>query len=138
MTVDIPLNWLTVLEALRNRNVQFLISGSAADAIVEGNPETAPALVVAPSPFLRNLERMAKALTDLGVADAERIVNHPAARRRFDVSDLTLDVIGSAVGDGEFSIRVWRTKAVTLVAGDSSLQCEVEFADEFVQSGTLA
>ena len=138
MTVDIPLTWLTVLEALRNRNVQFLISGSAADAVVEGNPETAPALVVAPSPFLRNLERMAKALTDLGVADAERIVNHPAARRRFETSDLTLDVIGSAVGDGEFSIRVWRTRAVTLVAGDSSLQCEVEFANEFAESGAAA
>ena len=135
MTVDIPTHWLTVLEALRNRGVQFLISGSAADAIVEGNPETAPALVLAPSPFRRNLDRLAKALADLGVPDADRVVNHPAVRWQFALDGLTLNVIGSAVGDGEFSIRVWRTRPVTLVAGDSSLQCEVEFANEFTHAG---
>ena len=138
MTVDIPTNWLTALEALRGRGVQFLISGSAADAVVEGNPETAPALVIAPSPFRRNLERLAKALADLGAEDVERVVNHPAVRAQFDIDGLALDVIGSAVGDGEFSIRVWRTRAVTLVADGRSLQCEVEFAEEFSRSGIPA
>lgn len=138
MTVDIPTNWLTVLEALRGRNVQFLISGSAADAIVEGNPDTASALVVSPSPFRRNLERLAKALSDLGATDTERVVNHPAARWQYDVAGARLDVIGSAVGDGEFSIRVWRTRPVTLVADESSLQCEVEFASEFSQVGSAS
>lgn len=149
-TVEIPPAWLTVLDALRSRNVQFLVSGSAADAIVEGNPDTASVLVVAPSPFRRNLERLARALEDLGAklratdgrhelpVDLERIVHHPALRWRLTAAGVPLDVIGSAVGDGEFSIRVWRTRPVTLTSDGHSLQCEVEYADEFAHSPSPA
>src|SRR3954447_13120061 len=113
--VEIPEAWYFVLESLDRHGVQYLIAGSAADAIVEGNPESAAALIVAPAPFRRNLDKLATALRPFSpsvrVADSEslpfdvaQIVNHPAVRWRLMVAGTAMDVIGSAVGDGEFSI----------------------------------
>src|SRR3954447_339063 len=120
--VEIPEAWYTVLDALQRSGAQYLIAGSAADAIVEGNPDSAPALTIAPAPFRRNLEKLSAGLCALDVRarsgedslpfDLSQIVNPPAARSPLSVGGTPLDVIGSAVGDGEFSIRVWRTRQV--------------------------
>jgi hypothetical protein len=135
--VPIPESWFSLLEALQRHRVQYVVAGSAADAIVEGQPESAARLVVAPAPYRRNLERVARALgeVDLRVREgegathpllAQRIVEHPALRWPLVAGGTELDLIGSAVGDGEFSIRVWRTRPIELVASGRSLVAEVE------------
>jgi hypothetical protein len=140
--VEIPAAWLAVLEAFDRHGVQFLIAGSAADAIVEGEPASAAALIVAPAPFRRNLERLASALAGLGTSrrigddhsehiDLTMIVNRPAVRWPLWVAGTEVDIIGSAVGDGEFSIRVWRTRRVRLTSNTRAVAVDVEFTAEF-------
>ncbi len=135
--VAIPEAWFSLLRSLQRHNVQFVVAASAADAIVEGKPETAARLVVAPAPYRRNLERLAKALGErthkLRTADdktqdidAQQLVEHPALRWPLIVGGVELDLIGSAVGDGEFSIRVWRTRPIELTSAGGSLIAEVE------------
>jgi hypothetical protein len=136
---EVPAGWFKILEALNAQHVQYVIAGSAADAIVESDPLTAAGLIVAPAPYRRNLERVARALRDLRphlrVAEGssvpfstDQIANRPAVRWRLQVGRTPLDVIGSAVGDGEFSIRLWRTRAVRLTCAGMLVVCEVEFA----------
>lgn len=140
--VEVPAAWLEVLASFQRHGVQYVVAGSAADAIVEGNPDSAAALIVAPAPFRRNFERMGAALTGLGVqlrgpegtttpVAVSEIVNHPALRWRLHVAGTEVDVIGSAVGDGEFSIRLWRTKAIDLTSGGTSVTAEVELANAY-------
>ena len=140
--VEIPEAWLVVLEALQRHGVQYVVAGSAADAIVEGNPSSAAVLVVAPAPYRRNLERVAAALEGVGVwlrgekgkalpVAPAQLVNHPSVRWRLLAGDAELDVIGSAVGDGEFSIRLWRTRRLELTAAGRSIDAEVERVAEF-------
>lgn len=141
--VEVPAAWLEVLAAFQRHGVQHVVAGSAADAIVEGNPGSAAALIVAPAPFCRNFERMGAALLELGVrqrgpgesdtmhVDVAQIVNHPALRWRLSVAGTAVDVIGSAVGDGEFSIRLWRTKAIDLICDGTAVSAEVELANAY-------
>lgn len=137
--VEIPAAWLTVLEAFERQQVQYVVAGSAADAIVESDPASAGLLIVAPAPYRRNLERLATALGALGVrvraangngeslpVEASQVVNHPAVRWRLLAGETELDVIGSAVGDGEFSIRLWRTRRIELTCDGRSVAAEVE------------
>jgi hypothetical protein len=135
--VAIPEAWFSLLESLRRHRVQFVIAGSAADAIVEGTPQTAARLVVAPAPYRRNLERVAKAFRERTLRvrsgddetqplEPQQIVEHPALRWPLVVGGIELDLIGSAVGDGEFSIRVWRTRPIELIASGGSIVAEVE------------
>ena len=135
--VEIPQDWFALLEALQRNNVQFVIAGSAADAIVEHAPGTAARLVVAPAPYRRNLERVAAVLGGLDLRlrnsdgpsqpmPAQRLVDHPALRWPLIAGGTELDVIGSAVGDGEFSIRVWRTRPAELTCDGRKLVAEVE------------
>jgi hypothetical protein len=144
---EIPAGWFRILEALDARGVQYVIAGPAADAIVHADLAGAPGLVVAPAPFRRNLERLASALqaltprlrtaTGAGSAlDPAQVTNRPAVHWRLRVADTDLDVLGSAVGDGEFSIRLWRTRPVELICGDASVNAEVELtAQGFVPAG---
>jgi hypothetical protein len=135
--VDIPEAWFALLKAFERHGVQYVIAGSAADAIVERRPDTAARLVLAPAPYRRNLERVARVLaeTELRVREgegathplsAQRLVDHPALRWPLVAGGTELDLIGSAVGDGEFSIRVWRTRPIELTAAGRSLVAEVE------------
>lgn len=138
-SVEIPAAWLSVLETLQRQQVEYVIAGSAADAIVEDDAGSAARLVIAPAPYRRNLERLARALGSRTLAvrgaaeplDPRRLVNHPALRWQLLVGGTELDVIGSAVGDGEFSIRVWRTRPVELYGGERRITAEVERASEF-------
>jgi hypothetical protein len=137
---EIPAGWFTILEALREHHVQFVIAGAAADAVVQEDPLDAAGLVVAPAPYRRNLERVSRALATLAPhhRDGEddrstpfsvaQVANHPALRWRLHAAGVALDVIGSAVGDGEFSIRLWRTRPIELTYGSRSLVAEVELA----------
>ena len=148
--VEVPAAWLEVLAALQRHGVQFVVAGSAADAIVEGDPESAAALIVAPAPFRRNFERLAAALGEFPVRirvgseesgetqplAVTEIVNHPAVRWRLRVAGTEVDVIGSAVGDGEFSIRLWRTKAIELTGDGPSVTAEVELANAYTTAAT--
>ncbi len=139
--VEIPEPWFALLASLQRHRVQFVVAASAADAIVESEPDTAARLVVAPAPYRRNLERLAKALGEgvlrLRNADgpsqpmpSQRIVDHPALRWPLIAGTTEVDVIGSAVGDGEFSIRVWRTRPVELTSNGRTLVAEVELLAE--------
>ena len=138
--VPIPDDWFVLLDTLQRHRAQFVIAASAADAIVEGNPDSAARLVIAPAPYRRNLENVASALAmhELRLRadgrthplEPQRIVEHPALRWPLVVGGTELDLIGSAVGDGEFSIRVWRTRPIELVAGDRSLVAEVELLSD--------
>jgi hypothetical protein len=138
---EVPVGWFAILEALRAHHVQYVVAGSAADAVVESDPLTAAGLIVAPAPYRRNLERVARALRDLKPHLRDRdgatvpfsvtqIHDRPAVRWRLQVGDTALDVIGSAVGDGEFSIRLWRTRPVELTCRGDSLIAEVELTSE--------
>lgn len=146
--VPVPDAWLDLLRALEREGVQYVIAASAADAIVERRPETAARLVVAPAPYRRNLERLARALGAGGLhvregegvshpLDPQRLVEHPALRWPLVCGTTELDVIGSAVGDGEFSIRVWRTRPVELTANGASVVAEVELLADALPIGTL-
>lgn len=131
---EIPAGWHAILAALHAHDVQYVIAGSAADAIVESDPGSAAGLIVAPAPYRRNLERLAAALGTLaprfrkadGAFDALNVVNHPAVRWQLRIGDTDLDVIGSCVGDGEFSIRLWRTRPIELRGPRGRVTAEVE------------
>ncbi|MEA2168088.1 MAG: hypothetical protein QOF76_1388 [Solirubrobacteraceae bacterium] len=142
--VQAPEAWLTILEALQNRGVQFLIAGSAADAIVEQNPESAGSLIIAPAPFRRNRNRLVSALEALdptlraGKDDAQHlpfdlklIVDRADVRWRLWAAGTEFDIISTAVGDSDFEIRLWRTKPLTLACGPRTVTCEVEFKNVY-------
>lgn len=133
--VTVPDGWMSVLSALDRHGVEFVIAASAAETIVAREPEGA--LSIAPAPYRRNLERMVGALKELGAAfngadgrphpfDVNRMANHPAVHWNLLVGGTELYVLGSAVGDGEFSIRLWRTRRTELVAGPQRVRAEVE------------
>lgn len=133
--VTVPDGWMTVLSALERHGVEHVVAGLAAETIVAGEP--AGALSVAPAPYRRNLERMVTALTELGAAfhgadgrphpfDVTRMANHPAVHWNLLVGGTELYVLGSAVGDGEFSIRLWRTRRTELVTGRHRVRADVE------------
>lgn len=135
---EVPAGWHAILAALRTHDVQYVIAGPAADAIVAGDPGSAAGLIVAPAPYRRNLERLAGALGSLtprfrkadGAFDVSNVVNHPAVRWQLRIAETDLDIIGSCVGDGEFSIRLWRTRPVELVGPKGSVTAEVELTAE--------
>ncbi len=133
--VTVPDGWMSVLSALDRHHVEFVVAAMAAETIVAGEP--AGALSIAPAPYRRNLERMVTALTELGAAfngadgkphpfDVTRMANHPAVHWNLLVGGTELYVLGSAVGDGEFSIRLWRTRRTDLIAGDRRVRADVE------------
>ena len=147
--VPIPEAWFSLLRSFQRHNVQFVVAASAADAIVEGNPGTAARLVIAPAPYRRNLERVAKALGERTLRlrtgdetaqalDPQQLVEHPALRWPLIVGGVELDLIGSAVGDGEFSIRVWRTRPIELTCDAGTITAEVELADAMPVAGLTA
>ena len=136
-TVPVSEDWLAILSCLKDHGAEFVVADATAEAIVAGAVDADGGLVVAPAPYRRNLERVAAALRTLAprvrstsehlhAFDPEQVVAHPALHWPLQVGGTPLDVIGSAVGDGEFSIRVWRTKPVELTAGSRSVRVEVE------------
>jgi hypothetical protein len=135
---EVPTGWFAILDALRTHDVQYVVAGSAADAVVESDAESAAGLIVAPAPYRRNLERLVAALNTLaprlrGSAtpfEVGQIADRPAVRWHLHAAGSDLDVIGSAVGDGEFSIRLWRTRPIRLTCGERSVVAEVELAPQ--------
>jgi hypothetical protein len=135
---EVPVGWYTILDALRKHDVQYVIAGSTADAIVESDPASAAGLVVAPAPYRRNLERLTTALGTLAPRlrgssapfTVSQIADRPAVRWHLHAAGVDLDIVGSAVGDGEFSIRLWRTRPIELTCADGSVVAEVELSDQ--------
>jgi hypothetical protein len=133
--VAVPDAWQTVLAGLERHGVEYVIAASAAETIVAGEPEGP--LSIAPAPYRRNLERLTAALTELGAAlhgadgrphpfDITRMINHPAVHWNLVAGGAELYVLGSAVGDGEFGIRLWRTRRLVLETGSRRVRADVE------------
>ncbi len=134
--VPVSEDWLAILTCFKEHGVELVVADGTAEAIVAGDVAADTPLTIAPAPYRRNLERVVSALRTLAprvrttaqphAFDVEQIVLHPALHWPLQVGGTALDVIGSAVGDGEFSIRVWRTRPVELTAGSRSVEVEVE------------
>ncbi len=141
-SVPVSDDWLAILTCFKDHGVEFVVADAAAEAIVAGEPSGDQSLVVAPAPYRRNLERLVIALRTLAprmrtsaqphAFDVEQVVLHPALHWPLSVGGTALDVLGSAVGDGEFSIRVWRTKPVELTARHRTVRVEVEMTSSSV------
>ena len=135
-SVPVSEDWLAILTCFKDHGVEFVVADGTAEAIVAGDPSADLTLTVAPAPYRRNLERLVNALKTLAprmrsnvqphAFDVEQVVLHPALHWPLSIGGTPLDVIGSAVGDGEFSIRVWRTKPVELTARHRTVKVEVE------------
>lgn len=137
--VTVPAGWTAALGAFGRHRVQFVVAGPAAEAVVGGEVDDETPLVVAPAPYRRNLENLARALAELDVRtrgrdgrthaiEPDRVAQHPAVHWHLVTAGTALSIIGSAVGDGEFSIRLWRTKPIELVSGDMRVTAEIELA----------
>ena len=137
--VTVPAGWIAALGAFARHRVQYVVAGPAAEAVVGGEVDDDTQLVVAPAPYRRNLENLAKALGDLEVRvrgrdgkthvmEPERVAQHPAVHWHLLTAGTGLSIIGSAVGDGEFSIRLWRTKPIELVHRGTRVTAEIELA----------
>lgn len=141
-SVPVPEDWLAILTCLKDHGVEFVVADGTAEAIVAGEPSADEILTIAPAPYRRNLERVAGALRTLAprmrtdaqphAFDVEQVVLHPALHWPLSIGGTPLDLIGSAVGDGEFSIRVWRTKPVELTARHRTVSVEVEMTSSKV------
>lgn len=138
-SVPVSEDWLAILTCFKDHGVEFVVANGTAEAIVAGEPDADQALTIAPAPYRRNLERLVGALRTLAprmrtavqphAFDVEQVVLHPALHWPLSVGGTALDLIGSAVGDGEFSIRVWRTRPLELTARHRSVKVEVEMTE---------
>ena len=88
-------NALAVLQWLKEHRVEFVLVGAVADAIHSRSGTALPVAIV-PAPYVRNLERLARALNSADArmrSDNDAPDPHPAAAGHISVTHLSRDDI---------------------------------------------